>query len=113
MLFIPVDPGYAFDYLSILEIKRTQGFSDITTIEECITILKAQLGVGKYYLVKDSPEYVDVRAANIKTFIAVDSAKINKCSAKDVQDANHERYLAKKRLQERFFPDSPLVEKKN
>ena len=113
MILIPVDQSYAFDYLAILDLKKLQNLTSHYVVNEFKSVLSLQLGESKICLILESKEYKDLHDANLKTFIAVDKAKINKCKAKEVQDANYERYLAKQALQNKFFPDTQLTEIKN
>lgn len=47
---------------------------------------------------------------NQKTFDAVDKARYGKITAKEVDDCNMERYNAKQRFRNKFFPESNALE---
>lgn len=105
MLTISVDPGYAFDYLSILEVKGdTSGWN--RTAEE----LERQ--VKDFDLLINSSEYHAVRRANSDVFNLVSMASTDRCKASDVDRANQARFFAKKRFQDKFFPGSTMTEVK-
>ena len=117
MLNISLDEGYVFDILSILEVK-----CDIFTDEKFEISFNArnfleheiieQIGVEKYSHIIKSEEYKNLKQANLETFRMVDLAQNSTGLARDVDTANYERYLCKKRLQEAFF-DASLTELKN
>lgn len=111
---IPVDEADAFDRLSILEVKmeryapNEKRFTEVNAFDDAAKAI--QKSVPNIKLVWESDEYKALKSANEKTFKLVEKAKLNECSAQDVDRANHSRYLAKKALQEKFFPKSPLTE---
>lgn len=117
MLNISLDEGYVFDILSILEVKcdifidekfeissNARNFLEHEIIE--------QIGNEKYSEIIKSEEYKNLKQANLETFKMVDLAQKSIGLARDVDTANYERYLCKKRLQEAFF-DASLTELKN
>jgi hypothetical protein len=117
LIQISLDEGYVFDILSILEIK-----CDIFTDEKYETSSNArrfleseiieQISVEDYQKIIKSKEYKNLKQANLETFRMVDLAQKDTGLARDVDTANYERYLCKKRLQEAFF-DASLTELKN
>ena len=108
MVELIVDESYAFDYLSILQIKSEKN-KDFDKFELISNDLKTK--IEKYDIIMKSNEYQDLYIINLKTFNAVDLAKDNKVDAKYVDDCNYNRYLCKVKLQEKFFDDD-LIEKK-
>jgi hypothetical protein len=108
MIELIVDESYAFDYLSILQIK-----SEISNNTEKFDLiyqdLKSKLDI--FDIIIKSKEYKDVYNANKKIFEAVDLAKENKVDAKYVDVCNYERYIVKVKLQNKFFGND-LIEKK-
>jgi hypothetical protein len=103
MINLKVDEAYAFDYLSILYIKRERGDSAFKTWYDCSEYLKSQLERDTFEMIINSKEYKQMIDANLKTFNMVDLAKEDKCTARDVDVCNYERYKAKIALQAKFF----------
>lgn len=113
MITIPVDEAYAYDYLSILELKKDKDPTSPTkkkTFDEVFAHLRETLG-ALHYEVWGSLEYEKLYAANKETFEMVDLAKTDSVSASVVDRANYKRFVCKKALQKRFF-DSPVSEEK-
>jgi len=114
MLDLPVDEAYAFDYLSILEVKMqhdSRNRGKFMVFAEVAASLKRQLRGELFQLIKISKEYQELVAANKRTFEAVDRAKKDEVTASFVDECNYHRYLAKQALQKRFFK-GPLKESK-
>lgn len=111
MINILVDEAYAFDYLSILDIKKNKTPSGYNAWLTCYTCLEKQFDSNKWSLMIHSQEYSDMISANLFTFEAVEKAKDNKVSAKYVDECNYQRYIAKQNFQKKFFK-SDLSEKK-
>jgi hypothetical protein len=113
MITLKVDEAYAFDYLSILEVKKNlfPSKSKIDSFEECKDFLKKQL--LNFDNIYNSQEYKNLYSINKETFELVDLVRNNnqKVSAKQVDDANMERFYKKESLQKTFF-SSNLVEEK-
>ena len=105
MISLLVDEAYAFDYLSILEIKAKISDQFISNYNDCCEHIKLQLS-SDFNTIINSEEYLNLICANQKTFNMVDKAKFNKCSAQDVDKCNYERYKAKVALQKKFFNKS-------
>lgn len=111
---LKVDFSYAFDYLSILELKSELCPNDTAkynTYFECFLDIKKQLGGEKFSEIFTSPEYQALFLANKETFRLVDLAKTDSCAASEVDRMNYTRFLCKKALQEKFF-NTPLSESK-
>jgi hypothetical protein len=111
MINILVDEAYAFDYLSILDIKKNKTPSGYNAWLTCYTCLEKQFDSNKWLSMIHSQEYSDMITANLFTFEAVEKAKDNKVSAKYVDECNYQRYIAKQNFQRKFF-NSDLSEKK-
>ena len=106
MINLKVDEAYAFDYLSILFIKRNRNSDALKTWSECSAFLEEQLGFEIFNTILNSKEYDEMVQANQKTFNMVDLAKEDKCTARDVDVCNYERYKAKINLQNKFFTNT-------
>jgi len=111
MIRISVDEAYAFDYMSILEIKLVGNDNIINVINIIKDDLINQIGLDKFNEVINSVEYDRLRRANKLTFDAVDKAKTDDVLASFVDRCNYERMICKKDLQDRFF-DTKLSEMK-
>lgn len=105
MINLNVDEGYAFDYLSILEVKFENINNPQTSksFKYCKSFLKSQIDSNLFDLIYNSKEYLECKKANQLTFYAVEKARYGKISAKEVDDSNMRRYNAKINLQKKFF----------
>jgi hypothetical protein len=114
MVKISVDEAAAFDMLAILENKLL--ISARAKIIDSYILLKKeiadQVGADKHRSIIDSHEYYDLYSINRKIFELVDLSKENKVTAKEVDEANYERYKAKQALQQKFFPANGITETK-
>ena len=108
MVELIVDESYAFDYLSILQLKAEKN-NDFEKFTMILMDLKSK--ISDFDIILDSIEYKNLYDINQETFNAVDLAKDNKVDAKYVDVCNYKRYLCKVELQNRFF-DGDLIEKK-
>jgi hypothetical protein len=112
MINLQVDEAYAFDYLTILEVKKDL-FPDSPKIigyENCYKFLSDQL--PNFNDIVNSKEYRSLYESNKITFDLVDKARNNlNVTAKEVDDANMDRFYCKQALQKAFF-STALVESK-
>lgn len=113
MIKLSVCEAYALDYLAILMVKIENGIESDDARKPLVRDLSKQIGEMRFNLVRKSSAWNRLLAANRRVFALVEQAARNLCSAQDVEQANYERYLAKRELQERFWPDSPLDERKS
>lgn len=113
MLNLKVDEAYAFDYLSILEIKKDKIKTSFENWSDCFNDLKNQVGHISFNEIIQSDEYKSMIDANLNTFNAVEKARYGEISAKEVDDLNMKRYEAKVRLQNKFFPTKKITEIKS
>lgn len=111
---ILVDIGYAFDYFSILELKNKKGFLADNVINLVKSDMIDQISEQVFNEIHNSVEYSNLLEANIQTFNAVDRAKTNNITAKEVDDCNTSRYHAKIALLRAFTEtdDNSLIEVK-
>jgi hypothetical protein len=103
MISISVDEAYAFDYLSILSIKRNINSDCYDHWFDCYSYIENQLGKNKMIEIVNSIEYIDLIKANQLTFDAVEKARYGSITAKEVDQANMLRYDKKNQLQQKFF----------
>lgn len=111
MINILVDECYAFDYLSILEVKKIHNPKHEIYFLDCLNYIKNQIP-NIFEAIIDSKEYKELLESNKLTFEAVDRARYGSISAKEVDECNMLRYQKKINLQKAFFPESLIVEKK-
>lgn len=97
MIKILVDEAYAFDYLSILEVK------DSELRDRVAAHIAKQIGVMKTMNIYASDEYDQLYNANKALFDCVERARYGTITAKELDEANMERHKAKQALQAEFF----------
>ena len=117
LLKISLDEGYVFDILSILEVKcdifNDEKFEISSNARSFLEYeIFQQIGIENFSQIIKSEQYKNLKQANLETFRMVDLAQNSIGLARDVDSANYERYLCKKRLQETFF-EASLTELKN
>ena len=103
MINLLVDEAYAFDYLSILEVKKQKSSSTTEAWSKCYVNLQTQFNSEQWFLMINSEEYNDMIKANKLTFDAVDKAKNNEVTAQYVDYCNYQRHAAKQNFQKKFF----------
>ena len=113
MINLLVDEAYALDYLAILYVKQQKSPSvdKIETYTTCYRLLSQQL--CNFSEIINSVEYKNLVNSNKYTFELIDKLRKNQTvSAKEIDDANIDRYTQKVNLQKEFFPNSPIKETK-
>lgn len=111
---IPVDPGYMFDFLSIYQVKSSKVLS-LININNFVTTsdhIKKQITDELFEKIINSSEYINLYEINERLFNLVDAVKKDPCLGKQLDDEVYNRYLAKKSLQEKFFPEIKVNEQK-
>ena len=104
MINLLVDEAYAFDYLSILEIKNNKNEQAQKLWLNCYNYIKIQVGEDLFIQIINSKEYQNMLEINKMTFEAVEKARYGTgITAKEVDDANMQRHHAKINLQNKFF----------
>ena len=98
MITLLVDEAYAFDYLSILEVKKQKSSTNIKAWLNCWSHLQNQFDSEKWLSMIYSDEYKNMIKANELTFDAVDKAKNNEVTAQYVDYCNYQRHTAKQNL---------------
>lgn len=111
MITLSVDEAYAFDYLSILEIKKNKKSDSYDSWIQCYQYLQNQFDKETWISIIYSKEYKEMLKANELTFDAVDKAKNNQVTAQYVDFCNYQRHVAKQNFQKKFF-NSNLSESK-
>ena len=103
MINLLVDEDYAFDYLSILEVKKQKSSISNDAWAKCYVYLQNQFDNEKWLHMMHSKEYENMIKANELTFNAVDKAKNNEVTAQHVDYCNYQRHSAKQNFQKKFF----------
>jgi hypothetical protein len=112
MINLKVDQAYAFDYLSILDIKKSLNKDCYNAWQKCFDFIQEQINRDKMSEVIGSIEYKNMIDTNKLTFDAVEKARYGKeITAKEVDDINMVRHKRKLELQRKFF-DNILTEYK-
>jgi hypothetical protein len=114
MINIPVDEGYAYDVLAIAEVKIIKNIANAT--ENFLSLndsIERQVGKSLHFKIVNSDEYQALLYSNAETFNAVEKARYGEISAKEVDNLNLKRYNCKVNLQNKFFPNSKVLEKKS
>ncbi len=103
MIDLQVDEAYAFDYLSILQLKHE--YHGNKEFINCYQQIVKQVGVELMHKIVASQEYGRVIAANRKVFEIIEEMRQTNYTidARMVDRMNTERYNAKKQLQKTFF----------
>lgn len=112
MISLKVDEAYAFDYLSILHVKKSINQNISPSWKECFIHIEKQIGSTKMEEIIHSKEYQNMIEANQITFNAVEKARYGNITAKEVDEANMLRYKRKLEFQKFFFKND-LVESKS
>ena len=111
------DAGAWVDSLSIFNIKinvakdsatRERNKANFTRLAKEI---QEQIGENKLQEILSSDEYQNLYEANFYIFNLVEKVKNDTGLAKDVDSANHDRFLKKAELQKKFF-ETDLTEVK-
>ena len=114
MINLKVSEAYAFDYLAILQIKcEMDTKAHFATYAACVNNIIDEIGDNdKWNKIMNSSQYQALYDANKRTFNAVTLAKKDEVIASYVDKCNNERFLAKKALHKKFFPEEAYNEKK-
>jgi len=114
MIKIEVDESYAYDALSILAIKVKKNYN-LATSSNYIKLNDSMLKqIENHDTILKSNEYLDLSNTNQEIFDYLDKMKINPTIEDGVwvDTMNYQRFIRKKALQEKFFPDSKITEQK-
>lgn len=105
MIKISLDEGYAFDMLAISLVKsrKAPSVAAYKNYFDLVNEIKDQITLEKFSDVIDSEEFNELVDINGQVFDAVDLAKTDAVPASAVDHLNYQRYLCKKKVQEKFF----------
>jgi hypothetical protein len=104
------DEGFAFDYLAILEVKKNNNPAQSHIWMNCVAYMSSQFPKEFWDSLISSKEYSDMVEINQKVFNAVEQARYGEITAKEVDNCNMERYNAKQKFRNKFFPESDTIE---
>lgn len=110
MISLLVDEAYAFDYLSILYIKKERNIYNYNEWKNCEQFLKSQYDDNTWNTIINSEEFKNLIRVNNELFDSVEQAKNNNISAKALNDKNIERFSYKQIFQKNLFPYNSLIE---
>ena len=120
MIKISVDEARAYDEWVILQLKivTNEGTSPVDLYfaeERLLKEIKEQVGVERHNTIQKSREFLRLLGANSMVFDRIRTMKADGERPGDatyIDQHNYQRYLYKKALQEKFFPNSKLTEVK-
>jgi predicted RND superfamily exporter protein len=112
MVILSVDEAYAFDFLSILNVKYER-LEQHEPYRKTLKELVNQLGQELVDKILISKEYSNLYTTNLRIFDILEELKTGtEYTALHVDSLNRTRYLHKQALQTKFFK-SNLIEKKS
>jgi len=111
-LQLEVEIGYYWDYLSIIGVKfdKTQKPEAYAQYLRCKDNLVNQIGLEKFDEIFASDEYIALYDVNSYLFGLVDEIKKDKSIGQELDNQVYQRWLRKKALQEKFYPESEYSE---
>ena len=113
MVKLSLDEGYAYDLLAICEVKISKDIKNAKLNYDLFFSELQEQVKDKHLEILNSKEYKELLKANNETFDAVEKARYETISAKEVDSLNMKRYNCKKNLQLKFFPETNIIEAKS
>lgn len=115
MINLLVDEAYAFDFISVLDIKKTNSSKDQENFNITCDYIRSQIGHELFDLIINSDVYHLMININKKIYDLIDDIRIlhKQMDAKIVDDINTQRFFLKRKLQEQFFNDNLTESKTN
>lgn len=118
MIKISVDEGYAYDMLSIQQVKNEKAFfkKNRDSIFQLAHDIVLSTDLDNHINILGSDEYQDLIDTNRRLFELID--ELNKhpadcsCYGCQVNRLNYVRFLCKRALQDKFFPGTTQTEQK-
>ena len=117
MIHISVDESFGYDLVSIAQVKflKSPSNATIANLERLLGEMENQIDPLLHKQILSSPEYADLREANLYLFDIFDEMKRpgkTECFDLKADRLNYRRHECKIALQKRFFPNNPLTEVK-
>lgn len=105
MISLLVSESYAFDYLSILQVKYERLNTKETRFQffVCRDNIVNELGEDVFNKIFESEIYAELLQANHNVWDLVERAKNDNVTAKEVDYGNFVRWDCKNKLQSKFF----------
>lgn len=104
MINLSVDEAYAFDFLSIAQVKSALREENRNIYRDYLISLLNQIGDEKVRMILDSEEYKGLYRVNKEIFDTIEKIRQGESiDARVVDNANTERYKLKMALQKKFF----------
>ncbi len=105
MINIKVDEAYAFDMLSVLDIKNKNSLKDQHNYDLMCNDIKNQIGSELFKHIIESNTYNEMIKTNQILYDLIDMLRKDfvQIDAKILDDANIKRYKVKQTLQNDFF----------
>jgi hypothetical protein len=88
MILLEVDEAYAFDFLSILEVKKNKS-GNRKNYEICKGYLRKQIDGNLFDSILNSDVYRDLVNVNLAIFDCVDEVKKNPCIGLQIDSLNY------------------------
>lgn len=117
MISMEFDEAFLYDILAILKVKLIKtAYSDVTAYDNYQSFTMRLLErCPKHQAILKSTEFSDLVFANLAIFERIDEMKKKTPTGEDaifIDSMNYKRFLYKKALQEKFFPNEKLTEQK-
>lgn len=113
------DMAYAYDMLTIACIKLLHNPQDHKALAGYLDLnssLERQQGEADHAVITSCDEFIRLNRVNTEMYIRINEMKLREATGEDakyIDDRVYQRFLAKKALQQRWFPSSPLTETKH
>jgi len=113
MINIKVDEAYAFDMLSVLDIKKKNSPKDQCNFDTMSCDIEIQIGSKLFKQILNSNVYSQMITVNQIIYDLIDAIRKGNLhlDARVIDDANTDRFKIKQKLQSEFFLNE-LVENK-
>lgn len=111
LINIPVDVGYAFDMLSIAEVKKDVNKNKelevklAENVDRLKMAISSGIGGGLFNSIYKSQTYMSLYIVNVELFDKIDMAKHVNVPSEEIDALNYSRYLHKKKIHEEFLND--------
>ena len=118
MITLTHSEAFAYDLLSIAYVKLFHNSGDERAYKNVMDLsaeIECQVGGAPHEAILASDSYDRLYRVNDEMYVRINEIKQRKVTPEDatyIDDRVYQRFLAKKALQEKWFPDAPLTEQK-
>jgi hypothetical protein len=118
MITLTHSEAFAYDLLSIAYVKLFHNPRDKRAHKNVMDLsaeIERQVGGAPHEAILASDSFDHLYRVNDEMYVRINEIKQRKVTAEDatyIDDRVYQRFLAKKALQEKWFPDDPLTEQK-